>query len=490
MGKSLMIQGTASGVGKSLVSAGIIRFFARQGLRVVPFKAENMSLNSGVTGNGEEIARAQMLQALAAGIEPDSRMNPVLLKPQGGEIQVIVRGKVWKTVAPFALREELVFLQKVVEEAFRDLISQVDLVVVEGMGSPAEINLKDRDIANMGFARRFRCPVILLGDIERGGVFASLYGTWALCSKEEKQLIEGFVINKLRGDKEILTPGMEKLKALTGIPVFGVLPYREFLLDDEDSLNLKMQKRKSAQGIIKIAVVLFPHFSNTSDFQPLSLEDDVALSFVTLHDDLDSFDLVILPGTKNTMRDLVALHESGFAEKIQAFLARGGVLLGICGGFQMLGRVVRDPWHLEASQDEVVGLSLLAMVTEFYPEKVLRRIEGFWSLSPEARMEGYEIHQGRSTFLATYPAFFVLNSGETEGVMVNQQIFGTYCHGIFDHALFRRSFLNFLRTRKSLPPVFTTGLSWKEHLLRELDDLADFLATHLDFGALERILRL
>ena len=490
MGKSFMVQGTASGVGKSFLVAGLIRSFARKGLRVVPFKAENMSLNSGVTAKGEEMARAQILQALGAGIEPDARMNPILLKPQGGEIQVVVLGKVWKMVPPFSLGAEISFLRDIVTEAFLSLSSQADLVVAEGMGSPAELNLRNRDLANMGFARRFHCPVILVGDIERGGVFASLYGTWALLHEDEKQLLAGFIINKLHGEKEILGPGIEKLRELTGVPVLGVLPYREFLLDDEDSLNLRTRPPRSGRGELRIGVVLLPHFSNTSDFQPLYLEPDVALSFVAPDGDLNIFDLLVLPGTKNTMQDLCTLHEVNFTERLRTFLSQGGTVLGICGGFQMLGGCVRDPWHLESSQDEIPGLSLLEMVTELHPQKVLRRVRGFWNGHPEARMEGYEIHQGRSHFLTSYPAFFLLDSVEQEGVAFGEQIFGTYCHGIFDQNHFRRHFLNFLRSKKNLPPLPEAGPSWREKLLQELDALADFLESHLDFQALEKILAL
>ena len=406
MGKTLMIQGTASGVGKSLLVAGIARYFTRKGFRVAPFKAENMSLNSGVTKNGEEMARAQILQALACGIEPDSCMNPVLLKPQGGAIQVVIRGKVWRTIPPFSLSSERPFLEKVINESFESLRRAFDLVVVEGMGSPAELNLKEQDLANMGFALRFRCPVILVGDIERGGVFASLYGTWALCTDEEKALLRGFVINKLHGEKNVLQRGIEKLEFLTGVPTFGVIPYREFILDDEDSFNLKLQKPRQGYREVTVGVLHLPHMANTSDFQPLLLEEDVTLLFVSPHGDLTALDLLIIPGTKNTMEDLVVLHECGFRNRLQGYLARGGVVLGVCGGFQMLGMVVRDPWHLESSKDEVQGLSLLNAVTELRPEKVLRQVKGFWDDDVKARMRGYEIHHGRTMVLRSYPPFF------------------------------------------------------------------------------------
>ncbi len=330
--------------------------------------------------------------------------------------------------------------------------------------------------------------MILVGDIERGGVFAALYGTWALLTSEERALLRGFVINKLWGEKEVLKPGVKQLEQLTGVPVLGVLPYRRFLLDDEDSLNLKISGTKSPWRDVKIGVVALPHLANTSDFQPLSLESDVGISFVAPDEDLTPFDLLIIPGTKNTVEDLVFLHGCGFGQKLQEFLALGKAVLGICGGFQMLGLVVRDPQHCESSREEVPGLGILRMVTEFRPGKVLRRVRGVWSVNPEAQMEGYEIHQGRSDFLAQYPPFFLLDPDEKEGAVIGGQVFGTYCHGIFDQGTFRRSFLNFLRAKKGLSPVTVVSPSWKEQLLRELDSLTDFLALHLDFFALERIL--
>lgn len=488
LGKVLMIQGTASGVGKSLLTAGIARYFTRKGVRVAPFKAENMSLNSGVTGEGEEVARAQILQALACGMEPDSRINPVLLKPQGGAIQVVIRGKVWQTVPPFSLSSEKAFLEKIIGESFESLRREFDLVVVEGMGSPVELNLKEQDLANMDFALRFRCPVILVGDIERGGVFASLYGTWALFTDEEKELLKGFVINKLHGVKDILQKGIEKLELLTGVPVLGVVPYGGFYLDDEDSLNLRTAKSNAPRGEITVGVLHLPHMANTSDFQPLLLEGDVTLLFIPPQGDLTGLDLLIVPGTKNTMEDLILLHKYDFRNRVQDYLARGGVVLGVCGGFQMLGISVRDPWHLESSKDEAHGLSLLDVVTELRPEKVLRRVNGIWNNDARARMEGYEIHHGQTVALTSYPPFFLLDSGEPEGVVYRNRVFGTYCHGLFDHNNFRRCFLNFLRARKGLPPVLQGGPSWKEKTIQELDALVEFLQAYLDFQALESIL--
>ncbi|MGQ9473820.1 MAG: cobyric acid synthase, partial [Candidatus Caldatribacteriaceae bacterium] len=436
---------------------------------------------------GEESARAQILQALAGEIEPEVSMNPILLKPQGGAIQVIVRGKVWKTISPFSLHREKDFLRRVVAESFLDLVLRFDLVVAEGMGSPVEINLREGDIANMDFARSFHCPVVLVGDIERGGVFASLYGTWALLSEEERALLRGFIINKLHGEKEILRSGIETLQRLTQVPTLGILPYREFFLDDEDSLNLRLHRFRPSSGTIRIGVVNLPHLANTSDFQPLFLEQDVSLSFVSPEVDFSPLDLLILPGTKNTMADLSFLQKCQFGKRLQTFLDGGGTILGICGGFQMLGFSVRDPEHIESSQDEILGFSLFPMVTEICPKKILRRVQGFWVEDPKARMTGYEIHQGRSILYTPCSPFFFLDSYGEEGVCYKGRVFGTYCHGIFDQPHFRRTFLNFLRAKKGLLPVERGGPSWQEYLLRELDALAEFLEEHLDFSLLSKM---
>ncbi|MDK2896292.1 MAG: adenosylcobyric acid synthase [Candidatus Atribacteria bacterium] len=489
MAKFLMFQGTGSSVGKSLLTAGFIRFLARQGWRVLPFKAQNMSLNSGVTPQGEEIGRAQILQAQAAFAQPDSRMNPILLKPQGkATTQVIVRGKVWGTLSAGDYYEHLPFFWEIVKDSLHSLARECELVVIEGAGSPAEINLREKDIVNMKVATHLECPVFLIGDIERGGVFASLYGTWALLPSSERNLLRGFVINKFRGDLEILKPGLEEIEKLTRVPVLGVLPYLSLSLDEEDSLSERLSKN-SFPSAVKIGVLRFPHLANYTDFQPLAAENDVGLSYLQVEDDWSSLDLLILPGTKNTIEDLSWFWERGGKEKIEDFLDRGGKVLGICGGFQMLGEKIKDPLGIESGQKEITGLGLLKMETELKDNKTLQQVKGYWATCPAAKVEGYEIHQGESRFWTAYPPFFLQEGGQKEGAVREGRIFGTYLHGLFDRSSFRRHFLNWLREEKDLPPLAATP-SWSEVINQELDRWSETLEKYLAVGQMKKIIGL
>ncbi len=481
-----MIQGTASGVGKSLVTAGLLRYFTRRGLRVAPFKAENMSLHSGVTPFQEEVARSQLLQAQAARVIPDARMNPILLKPEGGSIQVVLKGRVFGRLEPFAPFPEEVFWRAIVE-SFESLLAEYDLVLVEGMGSPAEINLRERDLANMRLARSFGIPVLLVGDIERGGVFAALYGTWALCG-EDRKLIRGFVINKLLGDKAILEAGIRELERLSGVPVLGVLPYVPWHLDDEDRALFTFRPRVQSLDTVRIGVLDLPHASNLTDFKPLELEEDVDIRLVSLRERFEDCDILILPGTKNTLRDLAEARKTGLGERLEAFVNRGGVLLGVCGGFQMLGERLEDPHRMEEG-GKMEGLGLLPLVTVFEKEKVLSQVSGYAPLFRE-RVRGYEIHHGRSSQTASCDPFFLLENGRSEGMVKNGRIFGTYLHGLFDEGAFRRAFLNYVRNLRGLPPYTGRGISWQEYVDTELDRLADVLAEHLNIPLLERVLGL
>lgn len=478
----LMVQGTASGVGKSTVTVGLLRYFARKGWRVAPFKAVNMSLHSGITPQGEEIARSQILEAQAAGIAPDSRMNPILLKPEGRSIQVVVRGKVFGRLRPFEPFPQEVFWEAIVQ-SLESLRYEYDCVVVEGMGSPAEINLRERDLANMRLARHFGIPVLLVGDIERGGVFASLYGTWILCG-EDRRYIKGLVINKLWGEKRILEPGIRELEHLTGVPVLGVIPYFSFSLDDEDGASFAFRKRWSP-GSLRVGVVRLPHAANLTDFRPLELEDDVDIRFVSLEERFDDCDFLILPGTKNTFRDLARAHEVFLGERLKAFVEQGGVLLGVCGGFQMLGEELKDPYGVEEG-GEIQGFGLLPVVTEFAQDKVLSLVSGQAPFLGE-EVRGYEIHHGRSFLTAPCDSLFILEDGRPEGVVRNGRIFGTYLHGLFDEGRFRRAFLNYVRSLRGLPPYPGESVSWQEFVDRELDRLVDFLLEHLNMLLLERV---
>lgn len=481
-----MIQGTASGVGKTTVTAGLLRYFARRGLRVAPFKASNMSLHSGVTPSGEEIARSQILEAQAARVLPDSRMNPVLLKPERGRIQVVLRGKVFTHLRPFApLPSE--HLWEVIVESFTSLAASYDLVVAEGMGSPAEINLRERDLANMRLARSFELPVILVGDIERGGVFASLYGTWVLCG-EDRTRIRGFIINKFSGEKAVLNPGIQELEHLTQVPVLGVLPYVPWSFDDEDGASFVFRFRVPSPHSLRVGVLRLPHAANLTDFRPLELEEDVDIRFVSLWERFEEFDLLILPGTKNTFQDLAFAAEVALGERLRTFVARGGVLLGVCGGYQMLGETLEDPCGVEG-RGTVRGLGLLPVATVFAPEKTLALTSGYAPFFGET-LRGYEIHYGKSFPTAPCSPFCLLDDGRPDGMVKDGRIFGTYLHGLFDEGRFRRAFLNYVRSLRDLPLVSRESVSWQEHVDRELDRLADFLTRHLNMPLLERMLGL
>ena len=492
MGKFLMFQGTASSVGKSVIAAGMIRLLRNKGFKVAPFKAQNMSLNSGVTLRGEEIGRAQILQAQAACIEPDARMNPILLKPQGANrIQVIAKGKVWRTCTSFEYYHYIEELWRMVKESLDSLAQEFDLVVIEGAGSPAEINLRHKDLVNMRVAKYCDAPVILIGDIDRGGVFASLYGTWALFDEEERRLLRGFLINKFRGERRILEPALQEIEKLTGVTVLGVLPYLELHLDEEDSLSehLRDRNRKSllAGDVFRVGVIRLPHIANYTDFQPLGREPYLKLSYITSARELAGLDLLIIPGTKNTFSDLAWLKERGFNEAIEGFLKAGGLVMGICGGFQMLGERLLDPWGLESPDRVVSGLGFLAMETCFDKEKVLRRVEGYLAGDASARFAGYEIHMGKTHFEKEYPPFLVIekildqNSQRFEGVCVGKRIFGTYVHGVFDRASFRKRFFDLLRQEKGLSaPEEKVTVSWEDIREKELARVSEVLEENLD----------
>ncbi len=491
-----MVQGTGSGVGKSVLAAALCRIFARRGYRVAPFKAQNMSLNSGVTSQGEEMGRAQILQAQAAFTEPDSRMNPVLLKPEADtRCQVVVRGKVWDTLQASSYYRRGGDLWPVVVDSLRSLGRDFDLVIIEGAGSPAEINLRHVDIVNMRVAREVNASVILVGDIEKGGVFASLYGTWALLAESERNLIKGFLINKFRGDASILRPGLEEIERLTSIPVIGVLPFTELSLDDEDAfMGRPMRNPKhEKKGMLRIGVIRLPHLSNFTDFQPLEEEPDLQVEFVSYHKPLDGYDLVILPGSKNTIGDLKELIQAGFREKLYAYLQEGGAVLGVCGGFQMLGQRLRDPLGIEGETVSECGLGILDTETGLASKKTLKVVEGFSPPFSNAPVKGYEIHMGESAFSQPYPPLFLLGKetgNETgkemkreEGVAY-QQVFGTYLHGLFDQPVFRRAFLDHLRERKNLLPVKKVLRPWQERMDKELERIADIFTNEV---AMERV---
>ncbi|HYD11150.1 MAG TPA: cobyric acid synthase [Acidimicrobiales bacterium] len=446
MGSGLLVAGATSDAGKSLVVAGLCRLLARRGVSVAPFKAQNMSLNSAVTADGAEIGRAQAFQALCAGVEPTAEMNPILLKPTGPRrSQVVVLGRAVRDVDAGEYGSVAPTLWPVVLDSLSSLRSSFDVVVCEGAGGAAEVNLLERDVVNLPLAARAGMPAIVVGDIERGGVFASLYGTWALVPPALQATIRGFVINRLRGDPALLGDGCATLTARTGgVPVLGVLPHVDGLqVDDEDSLALHAGWATSGDRY-DVAVVRFPHVSNVTDLDPLRAEPGVSVRLVTSPADLASPDLVVLPGTKATVADLAWLRSSGLVEAIAASRAR---VLGICGGYQMMGRWIDDP--VESGAGRVDGLGWLDVTTTFEPEKVLRR-----------RAWGYEIHHGR---VADDSASFVRDEG---------RCLGTTVHGLFDDDAFRHSFLG-----------WASGVVYADVRAAQADALADLLEQHLDVDA-------
>jgi adenosylcobyric acid synthase len=488
--KSIMVVGTTSHVGKSLLTTALCRILSRRGWRVTPFKGQNMALNSYVTATGGEIGHAQAVQAWAAGVSPRVEMNPILLKPQGDSTsQVIIKGRVaGRTSAAEYYEQFFDSGWQAIEESLQRLREEFDLIVCEGAGSPAEINLKHRDLTNMRVARYLNAPTLLVVDIERGGAFAHVVGTLELLDPEERQLIRGVIINKFRGQRSILQPGIDWLQERTGIPVIGVVPWLEQAFPAEDSLSLFERQPSKTHGDLTVAVVRLPRISNFTDFDPLESEPSVNVKYVSLKESLGYPDAVILPGSKTTIADLVALQRSGMAEEIQDYVAAGGTVLGICGGFQMMGKMLADPEGLEGQEGRYKGLGLVPLKTVITPQKVARQ-RLVTSNYPQIGLPvgGYEIHQGRS--------HIVFNEGEGEpiykplfedanlGVVdITQSIWGTYLHGIFDNGPWRRAWLNRLRQQRGLKSLPTGISNYREEREAMLNTLADEVAKHLDLN--------
>ncbi len=499
MPKAISILGTGSGVGKSLIVAGLLRIFRDLGINAAPFKAQNMALNSFITKEGGEIGRAQALQAEAARLEPSIHMNPVLLKASGElGCQVIFHGKVYKTLKAkdYYQLKDLAWEKAIT--SFEVLKNQYELIVMEGAGSPAEINLMEKDIVNMPMARYGDAMVFLVGDIDRGGVFASLYGTVELL-KGDVHRIKGFIINKFRGDRSILEPGLNQLEQLTGIPTIGVLPFKEMDLPQEDSLGLSQTGRGqlSFESDIKVAVIRLPYISNFTDFDPLIYEPDVSVFFTLNPKEIQEADIVIVPGTKSTERDLRFLRTTQLDRAILGALDKGKMLIGICGGYQILGKKLIDPHSVETDQREADGLGVFDMVTLFGTEKVTSQVHFrpiTWApqfLQNDSAFWGYEIHMGRSYEMDGI--FEVTRFRHTEGRIEMETIregsqrglaIGTYIHGIFENDPLRRWVLDYVREQKGLSPL---GISYSYKALKEdrLNRLADLLRGHLN---IERIL--
>jgi len=494
-----MIQGTASHVGKSVLTAALCRLFVRKGLRVAPFKAQNMSNNSFVTHDGKEIGRAQAVQAAACRLAPRTDFNPVLIKPEGDRrAQLVVNGAVAGvlTSRDFGrIRRECL---QTVRDAFRRLAEEFDLVLLEGAGSPAEINLRDHDIVNMRMAMEARAPILMVGDIDRGGVFAALVGTVTLLEPEERRHLKGFLINKFRGDLDLLRPGIRTVVSLTAIPCLGIIPYANDLrVPQEDSVAWEdwpeQDFRRLRQGprdeTLLIGVADLPAISNFTDLEAIAGEPDLRLVKVR-QENGQPFDALIIPGTKNTPEALRFIRSSGLDLVARRVVAEGRLVLGLCGGYQILGRRILDPHHIESAERELAGLGLLDVETSFEREKVTIEVTGVDPASG-CPISGYEVHMGRTTLgRQARPWLQVRSTGDTtprsEGaVSFDGRVYGTYVHGLFDVPEFRRMVLNRLRAARGWPPIEAR----RDGALEEaLDHLADFVAAHVDVGAIEAII--
>lgn len=484
--KSIMLQGTSSSVGKSILCTALCRILAQNGLKVMPFKSQNMSLNSGVTPEGHEMGRAQVMQAEAAGVAPSSKMNPILLKPTSDrKSQVILLGKVWNTldaVNYFKIKKNL---KTKVEEVYKELKNESDVVVIEGAGSPAEINLSD-EFVNMGMAKIAKSPVLLVGDIDKGGVFASLYGTIMLLPEEERKMIKGIIINKFRGSVELLKPGLKQIEELTGVPVVGVVPY--FALDLEDEDSVVDFKKFNKEGALKVGVIRLPYMSNFTDFNSLSLNEEISLSFVELHENLDNYHLIVIPGSKSTIGDLKALRESGMDKKLINAFKNGKYLFGVCGGYQILGKVIRDKESFETNLQEEQGLGFLNIETEFREEKVTVLSKGIEKLFG-TEVTGYEIHMGETSGdnLLDEKAFIKGERGLDGVVDCEGRLIGTYYHGIFDNGEFTLKYLNMIRATFNLP-IEREYVDYWQYKMREYDKLADIVREALDMEKIYKIM--
>ena len=504
MAKTIMIQGTMSNAGKSLIAAGLCRIFKQDGYRVAPFKSQNMALNSFITEEGLEMGRAQVVQAEAAGIKPDAAMNPILLKPTNDiGSQVIVNGI---SIGNMPAREYFAYKKKLIPEiqkAFDKLSKEYDIIVIEGAGSPAEINLKQDDIVNMGMAEMADSPVLLVGDIDRGGVFAQLYGTVMLLEEKERQRIAGLIVNKFRGDKTILDPGLSMIEEKLHIPVAGVIPYMKVDLEDEDSLGDHLTgTEKTEYTAVDIAVVRFPRISNFTDFQVFSSIPQVQLRFVDRLQDLGSPDMIILPGSKNTIEDLLVIRQNGLEAAICKKNAEGVPVFGVCGGFQMLGESLADPYGVETTvSSQVKGMGLLPIRTVFGKEKTrtrvkgtLAKVEGIFSELSGLEVEGYEIHMGE-TARSVPPLTYVTErqSGSRLAKMEGCQkenVYGTYIHGFFDKERIAETIVKALMRGKGLSDSLKDRISYQEYKEEQYERLAGYLRENIDMKKIYQIMGL
>jgi adenosylcobyric acid synthase len=469
-----MIVGTASHAGKSILTTALCRILHQRGIRVAPFKSQNMALNSFVCSDGSEIGRAQAAQAEAAGLDPQVDMNPILLKPAHNRIQVVLQGRVYGTMTASEYYEQKSFFFEKSLESFHRLASKFDVIILEGAGSAVEVNLKDRDIVNLPFAKAVGARALLVADIDRGGVFASIVGTFALLEEEERNLICGFVINRFRGDMRLFSGGTEFLEKRTGSRCFGILPHiGDLRIDQEDSVSL--EDRYTSRGSFHVGVVRLPHISNYTDFNPLECIPDAAVEYLSEPSEGSNLDLLIIPGSKNTIADLRWVKERGFKRLVLKTLENGGWVLGICGGYQMLGRRVSDPHGTEEGGVES-GLDLLPVETELETNKVTVQSRGRSFLGPE--VAGYEIHMGRTDYLKDLAAFITKEDGTKDGALMGR-VGGTYFHGLFDSADFAVEFLTAIAESRNFEwrPVVSRRSKDQEY-----DRLAAVVREHLDMN--------
>ena len=504
--KNIMLLGTGSNVGKSIIAAGLCRIFYQDGYRVSPFKSQNMALNSYITKDGKEMGRAQVVQAEAANIEPEAFMNPILLKPTTDrKSQVIVNGKVYKNMDAreyFAYKHNL---KKDIMTAYNHIRENFDICVLEGAGSPAEINLKEDDIVNTGMAEMADSPVLLVADIDRGGVFAAIYGTVMLLEENERKRIKGVIINKFRGDKSLLTSGIEMIEKLTDIPVLGVVPFVPLGIEEEDSLGIDKYNEKK-EGKIRISVIKLKHISNFTDIDALSHYNDVSLKYVTKSSELGNEDIIIIPGSKNTIEDMKDLIEKNIGREIVRIAKKGTPVFGICGGFQIMGQKIMDPEKIESDLKEISGLGLLDIETVMKSDKTttqykntVKNVSGILTGTEGMEIKGYEIHQGysypvnekneennNSENILKNDTACLFGDEKLKGA-VKDNIAGTYIHGIFDNSEFTSHFLNEVRKLKGLDRI-DENFSYSDYKNREYDKLAEVLRENIDIKKIYEIM--
>ncbi|MBM7557116.1 cobyric acid synthase [Halanaerobacter jeridensis] len=500
MTKSIMIQGTASNVGKSILTIALCRILTQDGYQVAPFKSWNMALNSYVTNNGAEIGRAQAVQADAAGIDATADMQPLLVKPKGeGQAQVIVRGSPRGDFGVDRKNQDYInWALEVIDDSLTALSQQFEALVLEGAGSPAEINMKEQDLANMKVAKLKQTPVLLVADVNRGGALAAVVGTLKLLEPADRDLVQGIVLNKFRGDFELLEPGIEFLEEKTGKPVVGVLPYcHDIKIPDEDSVSLA--NLSSTKAEIKIAVINLPHLSNFTDFDALALEPKVEVDYVSAEADLSDYEAVIIPGTKNTTADLKYLKDTGLAAKIIKAAEDEIIVVGICGGYQILGQKLLDPNLTEGDDKALTGLGLLDLETTFREEKATHQVQAAvndgYEFCSAQKISGYEIHMGQTQRGAGVEPLLTITERSGEKVTmpdgaVNQAnlVWGTYLHGIFDNDQFRREWINYLRQQKGLAKLAGDSIEQRKELEASYDALAEMVRENLDLELLYRIM--